>query len=93
MLQMNIPFKIKLFHFDEISHPKPAFLLVQKLKSARRAFTLGVKAYIENKNSICPELVINAEHYGLLLAPRQKFATPKLLFPKLLNIDPKYFWP
>jgi len=43
------------------------------------ASTLGVKDYIEKKISIFPELVINAEHYGLVLAPRQKFATPKLL--------------
>jgi hypothetical protein len=34
----------------------PVFLLVQKLKAAPRAFTLGVKAEIEKKNfSICPE--------------------------------------
>jgi hypothetical protein len=47
-----------------------AFLLVQKLKLAPRALHLGVKAEIEKKkNSICPKLLINAEHYGLVLAP------------------------
>ncbi len=35
-------------------------------------FTVGVKADSEKKISICPKLVINAEHYGPVLAPRLK---------------------
>jgi len=35
-------------------------------------FTLGVKADSEKNFSICPKLVINAEHYGPVLAPRLK---------------------
>jgi len=48
--------------------------LVQKLKSAQKAFTLGVKAKIEKKKTFhsAPSLLINAELYGLLLAPRLK---------------------
>jgi hypothetical protein len=56
-------------------NPNPAFLLVQKLKSAPKGFTLGVKAAeTQKKNfSICPKLLlINAELYGLVLAPRLK---------------------
>jgi hypothetical protein len=53
-------------------NPNPAFPLVQKLKSAPRAFTLGVKDEIEKNFSICPKLLINAELYGLVLAPRLK---------------------
>jgi len=36
-----------------------AFLLVQKLKSAPKGFTLGVKSVIDffKKNSICPKLL------------------------------------
>jgi hypothetical protein len=53
-----------------------AFLFMQKLKSAPRAFTLGVKADIEKIFSICPQvsykLLITAEFYGLVLAPRPK---------------------
>jgi hypothetical protein len=49
-----------------------AFLLVQKLKSAPKGFTLGVKAEIEKVFSICPKLLINAELSGLRLAPRLK---------------------
>jgi hypothetical protein len=49
-----------------------ASLLLQKLKSAPKGFTLGVKAEIEKIFSICPKLLINAELYGLLLAPRLK---------------------
>jgi hypothetical protein len=40
-----------------------AFLLVQKLKSAPKGFTLGVKAKIEKI------LLINAELYSLVLDP------------------------
>jgi hypothetical protein len=47
------------------------FLLVQKLKSAQRAEVLGIKAEAKKKIfSICPELLIHAELYGLVLAPR-----------------------
>jgi hypothetical protein len=55
-------------------NPNPAFLLVQKLKSAPRAFTLGVKAEIEKKafQSAPKYLLINAELYGLVLASRLK---------------------
>jgi len=35
-----------------------------------KAFTLGVKADIEKNFSICPKLVINAEHYGLAIGPK-----------------------
>jgi hypothetical protein len=54
-------------------------LLLQKLKSAPRALHY-VKAEIEKIFSICPKLLINAELYGLVLAPRLKkdieFAKP-----------------
>jgi len=47
-----------------------AFVLVQKLNSAPRAFTLGVKAEIEKKSfQSAPKLLINAQLYGLVLAP------------------------
>jgi hypothetical protein len=36
-------------------NPNPAFLLVKKLKSAPRAFTLRVKAEIEKNFSMCPK--------------------------------------
>jgi len=49
-----------------------AFLLVQKLKSAPNGFTSGVKAEIQKIFSICPKLLINAELYGLVLAPKLK---------------------
>jgi hypothetical protein len=35
-----------------------AILLMQKLKSALKGFTLGVKAEIEKKISICPKLLL-----------------------------------
>jgi hypothetical protein len=51
-------------------NPNPAFLLVQKLKSAPKGIILGVKGEIEKlknklKKSICPKLLIkiNAELY------------------------------
>jgi hypothetical protein len=42
------------------------------LKSAPTGFTLGVEAELEKVFSICPRLLINAELYGLVLAPRLK---------------------
>jgi hypothetical protein len=37
-----------------------------------KGFTLGVKAEIEKIFAICFKLLINAELYGLVLAPRLK---------------------
>jgi len=52
-------------------NPNQAFLLVQKLKSAPKGFTLGVESELEKILSICRKLLMNAEFYGLvLLAPR-----------------------
>ncbi len=62
-------------------NPNQAFLLVQKLKSAPKGFTLGVKAEIEKIFSICPKLLINAELLGLVLAPRLKKDTIKFVKP------------
>jgi hypothetical protein len=45
---------------------------MQKLKLAPKGLTIGVKAEIEKIFSICPKLLINAELYGLVLAPRLK---------------------
>jgi hypothetical protein len=39
----------------KVHNPNPAFLLVQKLKSATKGFTLGVKSEIEKNFSICPK--------------------------------------
>jgi hypothetical protein len=43
-----------------------------KVEIGPKGFTLGVKAEIPKKNSICPKLLINDEVYGLVLAPRLK---------------------
>jgi hypothetical protein len=43
---------------------------MQKLKSAPKGLKLGVKVELEKIFSICPKLLINAELYGLVLAPR-----------------------
>jgi hypothetical protein len=52
--------------------PNPAFLFVQKLKSVPRALLVGVKVEIEKKLVDLPQVLINAELYGLVLAPRLK---------------------
>jgi hypothetical protein len=62
-------------------NPNQAFLLVQKLKSTPKGFTLGVKAEIEKIFSICPKLLINAEVLGLVLAPRLKKDTIEFVKP------------
>jgi hypothetical protein len=43
-----------------------------KVEITSKGFTLGVKAEIEKVFSVCPKLLINAELYGLVLAPRLK---------------------
>jgi hypothetical protein len=60
-------------------NPNPAFLLVQKLKSVPKGLTVGVNADIEKNFSICPKLLVNAEHYGLVLTPRVKKRIPSNL--------------
>jgi hypothetical protein len=53
-------------------NPNPAFLLVQKFEISTKSFTLGVKAEIEKKHFNLPEVLTNAELYGLVWAPRLK---------------------
>jgi hypothetical protein len=48
-------------------NPNQAFLLVE---ISPKHFTVGVQAELEKIFSICPELLINAELYGLVFAPR-----------------------
>jgi hypothetical protein len=71
-------------------NPNPAFLLVQKLNSVPRAFTVGVKADIENNFSICRKLLINAEHCGLVLAPRLKKAYQQIWEANLQSLGPMF---
>jgi hypothetical protein len=58
-----------------MSNPNPAFLLVQKLKSTPKDFTLGVKAEREKKTFQS----VNAELYGLVLDPRLRKRIPSNL--------------
>jgi hypothetical protein len=52
-------------------NPNPASLLVQKLKSAPRAFYTRVKAEkIEKIFSICPKLLVNAELLWPCIGPK-----------------------
>jgi hypothetical protein len=44
-----------------------------------KGFTLGVKAEIGKIFSICPKLLMNAEIYGVVLAPRLKKRIPSIL--------------
>jgi len=71
-------------------NPDQAFLLVQKLKSAPRAFTLGVETEIEKIFSICPKLLINAELYGLVLDPRLKKGYHQLWEANLQPLGPMF---
>ncbi len=43
-----------------------------KVEISPKGFTLRIKAEIEKTFSTCPKLRINAELYGLVLAPRMK---------------------
>ncbi len=50
--------------------PKSSIPIGAEVEINPNGFTLGVKSKLENIFSICPKLVINAELYGLVLAPR-----------------------
>jgi hypothetical protein len=51
--------------------PKSSIPIGAKVEIGPKCFTLiGVKAELEKIFSICPKVLINAELYGLLLAPR-----------------------
>jgi hypothetical protein len=71
-------------------NPNQAFLLVQKLKSAPRAFTLGAKAEIEKIFSICPKLLINAKLYGLFIGPKAKKSIPWNLGSQVATLGPMF---
>jgi hypothetical protein len=43
-----------------------------KVEISPKGFTLGVMAELEKLFSVCPKLLINAELYGLVLAPRME---------------------
>jgi hypothetical protein len=47
-----------------------------KVEISPKGFTLRVTAEIEKIFSICPKLLMNAELYGLVLAPRLKTRIP-----------------
>ncbi len=50
--------------------PKPSIPTGGKVEISSKGFTPGVKAELEKIFSICAKLIINAELYGLVLAPR-----------------------
>jgi hypothetical protein len=54
--------------------PKSSIPIDAKVEISPKGFTLGVKAELYGKKifSICPKLLLNAELYGLVLAPRLK---------------------
>jgi len=55
---------------------KSNILIDAKVEMSPKGFTLGVKAEREKIFSICPNLLINAELYDLVLAPRLKKRIP-----------------
>jgi hypothetical protein len=59
--------------------PKSSIPIGAKVEISPKAFTLAVKAEREKNFSICPKLLVNAELYGLVWAPRLKKRIPKNL--------------
>ncbi len=49
--------------------PKSSIPIGGKVEIGPKGCTLGVKSELEKIFSICPKLIINAELYGLVLAP------------------------
>jgi hypothetical protein len=53
-----------------LNQPKSSIPIGAKVEISPKGFTLGVKAELEKVFSICRKLLLNAELYGLVLAPR-----------------------
>jgi hypothetical protein len=74
---------------------------VQKLKSAPKGFTVGVKAEIGKKKKLfnLPQELINAKLYGLVLAKRLKkkdmvkFLGGQFATQKCSKLAPRFFGP
>jgi hypothetical protein len=76
--------------------PKSSIPIGAKVEIKPKGFTLGVKAEIAKTFSTCPQVLINAERFGLILAPRLKkgyhqnlggqFATLGANVPAFINI-------
>ncbi len=101
LMSLDVSFKTTLRHHlhirpvlhmcqGQFSHPKSSIPIGAKVEISPKGFTLGVKADIEKSFSICPKLVINAEHYGLVLAPRQKKGYHKIWEANLQPLGPMF---
>jgi hypothetical protein len=64
-------------------NPNQVIPIGAKVEIGPKGFTLGVKAEIEKIFSICPRLLINAELYGLILAPSLKKKYHQIWEPNL----------
>jgi hypothetical protein len=53
-------------------------------------FILRVKAEIEKNFSICPQVLINSELYGLVLAPRLKIGYHQIWEANLQPLGPMF---
>jgi hypothetical protein len=84
--------------------PKLSIPISAKVEISPNGFTLGVKAELEKTFSICPKLLINAELYGLILAPRLEKGYNQIWEanlqplgpnnkPKMLKVGPKFCLP
>jgi hypothetical protein len=73
-----------------VFNPNQAILLVQKLKSAPKGFTLRDKAELEKIFSICTKLLINAEIYGLVLAPKLEKGYHRIWVANLQPLGPMF---
>jgi hypothetical protein len=65
--------------------PKSSIPIGAKVEISPNGFTLGVKAKLEKIFSICPKLLINAELYGLVLAPMLEKRIPSNLRGQFCN--------
>jgi hypothetical protein len=68
----EIPSFYKTCKTLEVRADKSSIPIDAKVEISPTGFTLGVEAELEKVFSICPKLLINAEVYGLVLAPRLK---------------------
>ncbi len=70
--------------------PKSSIPIGAKVEISPKGFTVGVKADIENNFSIGLKLLINAEHCGLVLAPRLKKGYQQIWEANLQPLAPMF---
>jgi hypothetical protein len=71
-------------------NPNPAFPIGPKVEISHKGFPIGVKAEIQKKLFNLPQVLINAELYGLVSATRLKKGYHQIWEANLQSLRPMF---